>query len=143
MKIKFSQSLISLFILFSISINITYGQNFTNLTQSTDSTYGYSDKNPLKLKKDDPVGGIKNSKEFLKGLKTSDGQNLTVISRSGVVDPNYKEPPGGILASLGDGGILDKYELVTSVKKDTIILYIDIYHKDKLFIPVGLKYEKP
>lgn len=124
-------------------INFSYGQNFAKLPQSTDSTYGYSAYNPLKLKKGDPVESVGNSKKFLNGLKTVTDQSLIILGRSGVEDPNYKEPPGGILASLGDGGILDRYRLVNSITKDTIILYVDIYHKDKLMIPLGLKYIKP
>ena len=121
----------------------TYGQNFSKLQQSSDSTYGYSAYNPLKLKKGDPVESIGNSKKFLNGLKSVSDQSLVILDRSGVVDPNYKEPPGGILESLGDGGILDRYQLVTSTTKDTIILYVDIYHKGNLMIPIGLKYVKP
>ena len=134
---------IFLSITFSIIVNLSFGQNFSKLKQSTDSSYGYSDNNPLKLRKGDPVGGISNSKKFLQGLRTEDGQELTIVSRGGVNDPNYKEKPGGIAANLGDGGVLDKYELITSVTKTKIILYVDIYHKGGLMIPIGLKYVKP
>lgn len=138
-----SKLTVLLCITLSIFVNFSFGQNFSKLVQSTDSSYGYSINNPLKLRKGDAVGGVSNSKKFLQGLKTADGQDLIIVTRSGVVDPNYIEPPGGIAASLGDGGILDKYELVSSVTKDKIILYIDIYHKGGLMIPIGLKYDKP
>lgn len=128
-----------LFLVLNIFAEITFCQNFSKLSQAKDSTNGYTDNNPLKMKKGDPVGGVSNSKKFLKGLRTSDGQYLMIIKRTGIPDPNYIEPPGGLLKNLGDGGILDKYELETSVTKEIIILYIDIYHKDKLFIPMGLK----
>ena len=134
---------IFLVIILTVIVNISFAQNFSKLQQSTDSSYGYSANNPLKLKKGDPAGGVSNSKKFLQGLRTEDGQELSIESRSGVVDPNYKEKPGGIAANLGDGGILDKYELVTSVTKTKIILYFDVYHKGGLMIPIGLKYVKP
>ena len=138
-------SRLSIFLVITLSaiVNISFGQNFSKLQQSTDSSYGYSANNPLKLRKGDPVGGVANSKKFLQGLRTEDGQELIIASRSGVNDPNYKEKPGGIAANLGDGGILDMYELVTSVTKTKIILYVDIYNKGGLMIPIGLKYVKP
>jgi hypothetical protein len=126
-----------------MTLNIVHGQNFTKLQQSSDSTYGFTDHNPLKLKQGDPVESIRNSQKFLNGLKTATDQSLVIVGRYSVIDPNYKEPPGGILASLGDGGILDRYQLVNSITKDTIALYIDIYHKGNLMIPLGLKYVKP
>jgi len=134
---------IFLSITLSIIVNLSFGQNFSKLKQSTDSSYGYSANNPLKLRKGDPVGGVSNSKKFLQGLRTEDGQELTIASRSSVNDPNYKEKPGGIAANLGDGGVLDMYELITSATKTKIILYFDIYHKGGLMIPIGLKYVKP
>ena len=134
---------IFLSITLSIIVNLSFGQNFSKLKQTTDSSYGYSANNPLKLRKGDPIGGISNLKKFLQGLRTADGQELTIASRIGIKDPNYKEKPGGIAANLGDGGILDMYELITSVTKTKIILYVDVYHKGGLMIPIGLKYLKP
>jgi hypothetical protein len=134
---------IYLSITFILIVNLSFGQNFSKLKQSTDSSYGYSVNNPLKLRKGDPLGGVSNANKFLLGLQTADGQELTIVSRIGVNDPNYKEKPGGIASNLGDGGILDKYELLTSVTKTKIILYVDIYHKGGLMLPVGLKYVSP
>jgi hypothetical protein len=121
---------------------ISIGQNFNKLTNSTDSTYGYSPYNPLKLKKGDPAGSIKNTREFLLGLKTNDGQELELLGRSSMGDPNFKEPKI-MLEKLGKGGILDRYTFLTSNTKDTIRLYVDIYHKEKLMVPVGLKFVRP
>lgn len=135
--------IVPLFIVLNIFINVSYGQNFAKLPSSTDSTYGYSAYNPLKFKNSDPVKNVGESKKFLKGLKTENDQELIMLGRSGVGDPNFKEPAGGIFESLGEGGILDKYKFVTYETKDTITLYVDIYHKGKLKVPVGLKYVKP
>ena len=82
---------IFLSITLSIIVNLSFGQNFLKIKQSTDSSYGYSANNPLKLLKGDPVGGVSNSKKFLQGLRTEDGQELTIAGRSIVNDPNYKE----------------------------------------------------
>jgi hypothetical protein len=43
----------------------------------------------------------------------------------------------------GKLGILDKYVFLTSVTRDTVILFVDIYNKGRLQLPVGLKYEQP
>lgn len=120
--------------------SIAFAQNFKRLKSSGDSTYGYSINNPLKFGKGDPVEAVGSSKKFLEGLKTADNQDLKVWRRTSVVDPNFKEPPGGLAESLGKGGVLDRYQLVASVTKDTLVLYIDIYQKGKLMIPLGLKY---
>jgi hypothetical protein len=134
--------IVPLFVLLNIFIDVSYGQNFAKLPSSTDSTYGYSAYNPLKLKNGDPGESIGASKKFLKGLKTENDQELIMLGRSGVKDPNFKVP-SGIFESLGKGGILDKYQFLTYETKDTITLYIDIYRKGKLKVPLGLKYVKP
>jgi hypothetical protein len=118
------------------------GQNFNKLSPSTDSTYGYSAFNPLKLKKGSPSQSIENAKKFLNGLKTVDDQTLTFLGRSSETDPNFKEPAGEIADFLDAGGVLDRYQFVTSVTKDTIVLFVDIYNAEKLMVPKGLKYVK-
>ncbi len=114
---------------------------------STDSTYGYSSANPLKLKKGDLTKSLENSFGFLKGLKTQDGQSLDYYARSSIHDPSYKDPIIKLSNRVtgapitGKGGILDNYIFVTSISKDTIRIFVDVYHKGDLKIPVGLKYE--
>lgn len=117
--------------------NISYGQNFKKLSSSTDSTYGYSANNPLKTKDGTPGEGISYAKKFLNGLKTMDDQDLVLLGRNSMRDPNFKATRD---FQLGDGGVLDRYSFVTSVTKDTIRIYVDIYHREKLKLPVGLKY---
>ena len=127
---------------------IVYGQkNFTKLTSSTDSTFGYTVLNPLKLKKGSPDKSIINSRMFLMGLKTLDNQSLQQVSRSSIknhafncsviqIKNRFTEMPVS-----GKLGILDKYVFLTSNTKDTIILFVDIYNKGHLEMPIGLKYE--
>lgn len=40
----------------------------------------------------------------------------------------------------GKLGILDVYEFLTSVKGDTIKIFVDVYNKGDLFLPMGLRY---
>lgn len=138
----------SFFVTLIFCSTIVYGQkNFIKLTSSTDSTFGYTDLNPLKLKKGSPDKSIINSRMFLMGLKTLDNQSLQLVSRSSIKDPGFKGSVIQIrnrfteMPVTGKLGILDKYVFLTSNTKDTIILFVDIYNKGHLKVPIGLKYE--
>lgn len=128
--------------------NISFGQkDFTKLVTSTDSTYGYSAQNPLKLKKGNQGKSIVNSEKFLSGLKTENNQSLIYLFRATVSDPSYKEPKIRLnnrytgMPISGKLGLLDKYVFMTSNSKDTVRLFVDIYNKGTLMLPIGLKYE--
>ena len=150
MKIILSKSsyctILATLIFFSTAV---YGQKgFSKLTISTDSTFGYTNLNPLRLKKGNQSKSIDNSFTFLSGLKTTDNQPLTLLFRGTTKNPTYKEPSIKInnrftgMPISGKLGLLDKYVFLTSNTKDTITLFVDIYNKGDLFIPVGLKYEQ-
>jgi hypothetical protein len=131
---------------FLLLINSLRAQNdFSKLTNSVDSSYGYTAQNPVKLKKGDQVKSIKNSYHYLSGLKTQDSQSLNLLYRSSLQNPNFKEPAIRLTyrysgMPVGNLGILDRYVFLTSNTKDTIVIYIDIYGKGELKLPVGLKY---
>jgi len=149
MRIKIFKFISNTIFAFAILLTqISYGQkSFDNLLTATDSTYGYTAENPIKLKKGAQEKSITNSYNFLAGLKTSDGQTLTLLSIATTNDPHYKEPAIKInnrytgMPMNGKLGLLDKYIFLTSTSKDTIKIYIDIYNKGTLMIPIGLKYE--
>lgn len=118
-------------------------QNFFDLKEALDSTYGYSNQNPIKIRVGNQNKSLEYSIRFLQQLMTADGQNLLFFWRGSVSDPNYKQP---LLRNRFTGmplngklGILDKYIFITETKKDTIILYIDVYNRGKLQIPQRLK----
>jgi hypothetical protein len=64
-------------------------------------------------------------------------------------NPTYKEPSIRInnrftgMPISGKSGLLDKYVFLTSNTMDTISVFVDIYNKGTLMIPIGLKYEQP
>lgn len=129
--------------------NNSFGQkDFTKLDTSTDSSYGYSAQNPLKLKKGNQGKSIINSEKFLSGLTTQDNQSLTYLFRATVGNPTYKEPKIKLnnrytgMPLNGKSGLLDKYVFLTSNTKDTVRLFVDIYNKGTLWLPMGLKYEQ-
>ncbi len=150
MKIILSKSsystILATLIVFSTTV---YGQkDFLKLTSSKDSTFGYTNLNPLRLKKGNQGKSIDNSYKFLSGLKTLDNQTLTLLFRATTDNPTYKKPSIKInnrftgMPINRKLGLLDKYVFLTSTTKDTVILFIDTYNKGHLFIPVGLKYEQ-
>ena len=128
----------------------SYGQkDFTKLLISTDSSYGYTAQNPLKQKKGNQGKSINNSYIFLSGLKTYDNQALKFLSRATIDNPNYKEPAIKInnrytgMPISGKLGLLDRYVFLTANTKDTLTIFVDIYNKETLLLPIGLKYVKP
>jgi hypothetical protein len=130
--------------------NTSYGQkDFTKLLNSTDSSYGYTAQNPLKLKKGNQGKSITNSYTLLSGLKTQDNQALKFLSRVTTDDPNYKEPAIKInnrytgMPISGKLGLLDRYVFLTANTRDTVTIFVDIYNKGTLMLPIGLKYVQP
>jgi hypothetical protein len=113
-----------------------FGQpDFSDIPVSTDSTYGYTDTNPLKMKKGNPGKSIGYSYDFLSGLTTPDNRSLRFVQRSTVENPKNNEPKSNASSQQ-----LDQYIFVTHDKKDTLTIYVDIYRKADLLIPLGLKY---
>jgi hypothetical protein len=126
----------------------TFGQkDFSRLTQSADSTYGYTENNPLRMKKGSLGKSIGYSYDFLHGLKTSDNQKLKFLQRTTVENPGTRPSKTALTNRYtgsrlsGDGGELDKYLFLTVGRKDTVIIFVDIYKRGDLKIPVGLKFE--
>jgi hypothetical protein len=113
-----------------------FGQtDFSDIPVSTDSTYGYTDTNPLKMKRGNPGKSIGYSYDFLSGLTTLDNKGLRFVQRSTVENPENNEAK-----SNASNRQLDKYIFVTHDKKDTLTIYVDIYRKADLLVPLGLKY---
>ena len=150
MKNSFKKfSVCFLFAIIIDCVNTSFGQtNFVKLDTSPDSTYGYTAQNPLKLKKGNPQKSIDYSYSFLAGLKTKDDQALIYLSRFTTSSPGYKEPAIRLNnrftgSPSGKSGLLDNYFFLTSVTKDTINVFVDIYNKGTLMVPIGLKYQQP
>ena len=102
-------------------------KDFSRLSVSKDSTYGYTAANPLKMKRGNHQKSIGYSYDFLSGLKTKDNRKLKFLQRLTIGKAADK------------GRQLDKYIFLTS-EKDTLTIYVDLHSKDNLRIPVGLQY---
>lgn len=104
--------------------------------QSDDKSYGYDQSNPIK------VGGVKessgpmNERRFLNGLLGPNGEELS-YKRSGSCC-SFKTPNG-----LFNGtGLLDAYEVSLKGSSDKLTIYINMYDKGELKVPVGLTAKK-
>lgn len=111
------------------------GHAFVLTEISSDNTYGYSEKNPIK------VGGVKNSegplneRRFLNALSGPNGEDIT-YDRTGSCCPFKTE--NGFMGS----GMLDRYEIKWTGQSKSVFLYINMYDEEKLMAPVGFTLKK-
>ena len=135
-----------LILLLLVSGYVSGQQSFLDLPNSSDSSFGYSITNPLNLKRGKKSKSIDYTVSFLKGLRTKDDQNLLLVQRTIAIDTNFKLSfftPINRSTGLplnGKTGILDKYVFVTSNTTDTVTIFVNIYRKERVEIPMGLKY---
>lgn len=122
-----------------------YSQKYSDAKAAVDSTFGFTSQNPIKLKNGNYNKSLQYSVGYLKQLKTEDGQQLILIRRGSVEDPNHSQK-NPLLVNRYTGmplngklGILDKYQFVTEKTRDTLTLFVDIYNKGELLVPNGLK----
>jgi hypothetical protein len=99
---------------------------------SDDPTYGYSQKNPIKVGSEDEFGGPAAEREYLESLLGPDGTPIKFV----------RQGSGG---KSPDGNIMDIYQ-ITIADGSEYILWIDMYHpKSKPArqpAPVGLYKKK-
>ncbi len=99
-----------------------------NQNISTDSTYGYTQGNPIKVGGGD--AGPLREREYLNNLKGPNGESIN-YTRKGSCCP-FKTKNGFM-----GGGMLDIYIITWEKQKAPVTLYINMYDKDKLKAPVG------
>ncbi len=113
---------------------VEYLDNYTYfLTEiSDDKTYGYAESNPIK------VGGVKesegplNQRRFLDALYGPNDKKM-IYWRAGSCCPVQTS------AGFNNLGMLDRYGAVEIGSSDTLTLYLNMYDKGDLMIPVGLR----
>ena len=102
------------------------------VNHASDSTYGYTSRNPV------CVGGVNEesliapSRYYLRALLGPNGEK-TKFFRYGSCCAF--QTPNGL---LNNQGLLDHYGMYWE-GSDTISIYINVYDKGNLFIPLGLK----
>lgn len=99
------------------------------ITETTsDKTYGYSPSNGVKVGELSP----KNERRFLNGLLGPNGEELQYYRVGSCC--SFKTPN----AMVGNVGMMDHYKVYWEGVKDTLSIYINMYDKGDLKIPVGL-----
>ena len=102
------------------------------LTQvSSDKTYGYTQKNPVKT-----GGGPAGERKYLNALMGPNGEAIS-YTRQGSCCP-FKTPNG----LLDNTGMLDIYEVTYAGLDKPIILYLDMYDYEELQAPVNFSFKK-
>lgn len=100
---------------------------------SQDKTYGYTEKNPIK------VGGFsdgpKNERRFLNALAGPNGETISYYRVGSCCEFKTKNGPFG-------GGMLDIYSVTYAGAPQEIRLYINMYDADILKVPVGFTLRK-
>ena len=99
---------------------------------NTDASYGYTEKNPIK------VGGFSNGpaneRSYLNSLSGPNGETINYERTGSCCAFETKNSPFG-------GGMLDVYAVTYEGKKDTVVLYLNMYDKASLKAPVGFKFK--
>jgi len=103
-------------------------QTFKIDDYSEDESYGYTQKNPIKVGNLDE--GPKNERRFLNALAGPNGEKISYYRIGSCCEFNTKNSPFGV-------GLLDKYSVTYEGATKEIELYINMYDADVLKVPVG------
>lgn len=113
---------------FIVGCSSSKGNSSDTSSNSVDETYGYSEKNAIK------VGGFENGpqneRNYLNSLTGPNGEVVQFKRTGSCCDFKTPKSPLGI-------GLLDMYKVWYTGKKDTVLLYINMYDKGKLKAPKG------
>lgn len=119
----------------SVTKNISKPKLLDNYTfliteTSTDPSYGFTEKNPIKVGGVDKSEGPLNEKRFLNALAGPNGERI-YYNRAGSCC-NFKTKNGFMGV-----GLLDIYKITMDGSKDTSVIYINMYDYGVLKAPVG------
>lgn len=112
------------------------GSGTIDLRKTADSdTYGYSEKNPIK------VGGVEDNlgpameRKFLNQLAGPNGEEISFTRTESCCS---FDTPRGFMGA----GLLDKYEITYDGQTSPVTLYINMYDYEEPMIPVGFTRRK-
>jgi hypothetical protein len=104
--------------------------------KSNDKSYGYDKSNPIKVGGAKEGSGPRNERRFLNALLGPNGEKVSYY-RAGSCCA-FQTPNG----TFDNMGLLDRYRLSWEGASDTLDIYINMYDKGDLKIPVGLNAKK-
>lgn len=102
---------------------------------SSDKNYGYSYQTPIK------VGGVRSSEgpqnqlRYLNALLGPNNEPIMYNHIGSCCDFRTRNSEMGMAQ-------LDSYQLFWEGGKDTLIVYINMYDADKLYVPAGLNFKR-
>lgn len=102
------------------------------MVPAPDSSYGYTQSNPIKVGGVSHERGPENERAYLSSLSGPDGQSLT-YHRAGSCC-KFKTPHG----TIANKGLLDVYEITYADLGKPITLYINMYDYETPMVPRGL-----
>lgn len=103
--------------------------------KSADPTYGFTEKNPIKVGGVEDSQGPKNERRFLNALSGPNGEPVS-YQRAGSCCP-FKTKNG-----FNGRGMLDNYRVTWEGSKDTVSIYINMYDYGQLKAPVGFEIKR-
>jgi len=98
----------------------------------TDNSYGYKSGNPVKVGGSNESSGPMNERRFLNGLTGPNGETVEYYREGSCCA--FRSPNG-----LMGTGLLDRYKVFYKGSKDTVTIFINMYDKGDLYVPVGFK----
>jgi hypothetical protein len=118
------------------NIELLDDNTYLLLEPSEDKTYAFDKSNPVKVGGSNERSGPKNERRFLNALSGPNGEAVKYF-RAGSCCP-FKTPNG----IIDNTGMLDTYRVFWDGGKDTVNIYINMYDKGDLKIPVGFTARK-
>ena len=148
MNMKNKQLIICLIILLTLcGCGVQNVKFFSSIQSADDETYGYTASNPILIKNADLGKSINASYYYMSRLRSSNGNNLELIDRFSVGNPNYDDPKipvnnryTGQPLNKGGAPLLDCWVLLSD--KDTITLYTNPYKKGVVQVPNGMTFSQ-
>ena len=113
------------------NLTLTKNNTFVIKEYSKDRRYGYDQDYPINLFFQNTQNETINQERFLNALAGPKGEKITYTKLESCCPfPSKRSNMGA--------GLLDVYELKWEGQKRPIILYLNIYEKGLLMIPIGL-----
>ena len=112
---------------------------FSGAVTASDSTYGYTRENPIRIGRYGPFKGMQGSNLMLNQLSRN-GQPLRVLWRQAVFTgrPDTSEAALGPFSVDRDSFLVDRYYVTPEGGRDTLMLHFDVYYAAPVQVPQGL-----
>jgi hypothetical protein len=113
------------------NLTLTKDNTFLITKYSTDKKYGYDKDYPINIFYRNTQNQTVNQERFLKALAGPNGEKITYTKLESCCPFPTKHSDMG-------AGLLEVYELKWAGQKKPLLLYLNIYEKGYLMVPVGL-----